>query len=350
MELNELTKDEQVMAGSTVSPLPTDTSSPSGWLRAVGVGLGLAVLVGVLVMAFAWPPAESAPRNIPVAVVGSADATAQLEQRLATAMPDALDLESAPDADAARRLIEDRKVYGAIVLEPDGPPRVLTASAGSPVVAQLLTGISGQLAQQGTGTSGQQVEDVVPLSDDDPRGSAFAAAALPMVIGGMVVGILMSFLVAGVWQRVAGALVAAVAAGWVVTLVAQTWLGALQGNVLANAGAVALIVAAISMTMIGLVALIGPAGVGIGAVIMFLVGNSISGVSSAPEMLPTGWGTIGQLLPAGAGGTLLRSTSYFDGAAGGRPILVLTAWMAAGLLLAMLGRRLRPASHSALAG
>ncbi|PZF82370.1 hypothetical protein C1I92_17020 [Jiangella anatolica] len=305
------------------------------------------MLVGVLVTAFAWPPAESAPRDIPVAVVGSAAAADRFERQLAETQPDALDLRRAADADTARRLIEDREVYGAIVFEPTGTARVLTASAGSPVVAQVLTGIAGQVAEPAAASP--PVEDVVPLPDADPRGSAFAAAALPMVLGGMVVGILMSFLVTGVWRRVAGALVAAAAAGGVVTLVAQTWLGALQGSVWANAGAVALIVAAISLTITGLVALLGPAGIGLGAVVMFLVGNSISGVSSAPEFLPTGWGALGQALPAGAGGTLLRSTSYFDGAAAIGPVLVLTAWAVAGLALVALGRRLRPAAHHALA-
>lgn len=338
MELDQLTTEDPATAGPGDQP-----AGPTSWRRVIGFGFGFAVLVGVLVTAFAWPPAESAPRDVPVAVVGSAAATDQLERQLDEAMPDALDLRGAPDADAARRLIEERKVYGAIVLEPAGPPRLLTASAGSPVVAQLLAGIASP-------ESSPAVEDVVPLPDDDPRGSAFAAAALPMVLGGMVVGILMSFLVTGVWRRVAGALVAAAAAGGVVTLVAQAWLGALQGSAWANAGAVALIVAAISLTITGLVALLGPAGIGLGAVVMFLVGNSISGVSSAPELLPTGWGALGQALPAGAGGTLLRSTSYFDGAAAGGPVLVLAAWAVAGLALVALGRRVRPSAHNALAG
>ncbi|WP_198663385.1 hypothetical protein [Jiangella endophytica] len=339
MELDQLSTDDTAPAASTRrSPAPT------GWRRVIGLGLGFAVLVGVLVTAFAWPPAESAPRGVPVALVGSADAADRVERQLGDAMPDALDLRAAADADEARRLIEDREVYGAIVVEPTGERRVLTASGGSPVVAQLLAGLADPAV------AAPAVEDLVPLPGDDPRGAAFTAAALPMVLGGMVVGILMSFLVTGVWRRVTGALVAAVAAGGVVTLVAQAWLGALQGSAWANAAAVALIVAAISLTITGLVALLGPAGIGLGAVVMFLIGNSISGVSSAPELLPTGWGALGQALPAGAGGTLLRSTSYFDGAAAGGPVLVLVAWAVAGLALVALGRRVRPAAHHALAG
>ncbi|SEF18783.1 hypothetical protein [Jiangella alba] len=343
MELDQLTTDDTAQAGP-----PESSAAPTGWRRAIGLGLGLAALVGVLVTAFAWPPAESSPRDVPVAVVGTAAAADRLEQQLDDTMPGALDLRRATSADDARALIEEREVYGAIVLGPSGPSRVLTASGAGPVVAQLLAGIADGLAEPASTSA--TVEDVVPLPDDDPRGATFTAAALPMVLGGMIVGILMSFLVTGVWRRVAGALVAALAAGGVVTLIAQAWLGTLQGSAWANAGAVALIVAAISLTITGLVALLGPAGIGLGAVVMFLIGNSISGVSSAPELLPTGWGTLGQALPAGAGGTLLRSTSYFDGAAAGSPVLVLAAWAAGGLVLVALGRRVRPAAHHALAG
>jgi hypothetical protein len=50
-------------------------------------------------------------------------------------------------------------------------------------------------------------------------------------------------------------------------------------------------------------------------------------------MLP-GWsGTLGQLLPPGAAGTLLRSTAFFDGNGATKPLLVLIAWLAFGLIL-----------------
>lgn len=350
MELNEAVRHGQVMtdpADSPSSPVAA-VSSPTAWARAVGIGIGLAMLIGVLVTAFAWPATESAPRDVPIAAVASAEATAQLEEQLATAVPGGFELRPVPDIEAARQLIYDREVYGALVLEPAGSPHVLTASAASPVVAQLIQGVAGRLAAQGSEGSAAPVEDVVPLPEADPRGSGFAAAALPMVIGGMIVGIATSFLVGGVWRRVGGAVAAALAAGVVVTVVTQVWLGVLDGHAWTNVGAIALTIAAMAMTLIGLVAMIGPRGIPIGAVAMFLLGNPLSGVASAPEMLPTGWGTLGQLLPPGAGGTLLRSTSFFDGAVVTGPILVLGTWLAVGLALAALGHRLRPGQHQAL--
>jgi hypothetical protein len=341
--------DQYVRHDPPGSAAPTDASPPTPWQKVLGIGLGLAALVGVLVTVFAWPAAESRPRDVPIALVGTPEASAQVEQQITAAMPGAFDVEPVPDMEAARELIRDREAYGAIVLEPSGTPRVLTASAASPAVAQLLQGVADRMTQQATGAPAAQVDDLVPLPDDDPRGAGFTAAALPMVIGGMIVGIAMSFLVAGVRRRVGGALLAAAAAGPVATLVVQPWLGSLESNYWANSAAITLTIAAISMTLIGLNALIGPPGIGLGALIMFLLGNSLSGVASAPDMLPTGWGTLGQLLPPGAGGTLLRSVSFFDGAAAGRPVLVLACWLAGGLLLAALGSRTRPGSHPALA-
>jgi hypothetical protein len=82
---------------------------------------------------------------------------------------------------------------------------------------------------------------------------------------------------------------------------------------MANSGAIALTVAATSLSILGLESLLGYAGLGLGAGAMMLIGNPLSGTVTAPEMLP-GWsGTLGQLLPPGAGGQLLRSTAFFDG-------------------------------------
>jgi hypothetical protein len=104
--------------------------------------------------------------------------------------------------------------------------------------------------------------------------------------------------------------------------------------------------AAIALFVLGLHSLAGTAGLGLGAATVLLLGNPLSGLASAPELLPSGWGSLGQLLPPGATGSLLRSVSWFDGAGAGAPLLVLTAWSAVGLALlgagALAARRRRP--------
>lgn len=74
----------------------------------------------------------------------------------------------------------------------------------------------------------------------------------------------------------------------------------------------------------------------------------LSGLASAPEWLPRGWGALGQDLAPGATGSLLRSAAYVDGAGAGRSVVVLACWIVAGLVLVSLGAR-RSAQASAAA-
>jgi hypothetical protein len=87
----------------------------------------------------------------------------------------------------------------------------------------------------------------------------------------------------------------------------------------------------------GLGTAFGHVGLGVGAATVLLLGNPLSGVASAPELLPQPWGEIGQFPPPGAGGTLLRSVAFFDGAAAAAPLAVLSGWVAVGLALFLAG-------------
>jgi hypothetical protein len=70
---------------------------------------------------------------------------------------------------------------------------------------------------------------------------------------------------------------------------------------------------------------------------MVFVGNPFSGATSAPEMLPKGVDYVGQWLPPGAGASLLRDTTYFDGNSGAGHLAVLALWSVCGLTAVMCG-------------
>lgn len=132
----------------------------------------------------------------------------------------------------------------------------------------------------------------------------------------------------------------AITVGAGATLILGTWLDALPGPFLAIWAAASLAVASISVMILGWTRLLGAVGIGLGAVLVMFIGNPFSGVMSAPELLPAGFGAFGQFVPPpGAAGSLLRSVSYFDGAASGMPIAVLLAWVALGLVLMSIGAR-----------
>ena len=325
---------------ASTGPGPVDDDARTSWGHVTAIVLALSAVLAIVVTAFAWPASRSALHDVPIAVAGPPAAVAQVTERLQQARPGAFDVTALPDDAAARAAIEDREVYGAIVVGPQGAS-VLTASAASPAVAQGLTELARGLAAQEQAQGGQPaatVTDIVPTTADDPRGAGLGSAALPLVLAGLAGATVLSLRVGGNGRRFVAALALAVVGAAAITAVLQPWLGILAGSYLANTAVVALGIAAIAFPVLGLVALIGAPGIGLGAAVMVLLGNPLSGAATAPEMLPEGWGTLGRLLPPGATGTLLRSVAFFDGAAIAGPLTVLAGWAVAGALLMGLGR------------
>ncbi|MFC9590155.1 ABC transporter permease [Streptomyces sp. NPDC056944] len=304
--------------------------------RALAVLVLIPVVAALALAVFAWPAARIAPRDLPIGVAGPAAAADGVERELGR-HDGAFEVHRYADAGAARAAIEDRDVYGAVVVTPGGT-ELLTASAGSPVVAGLLREAVAAQAPAGAPVT---VTDVVAAPAGDPRGAVLGASLLPLALAGAATGVVTVLL----GLRGAGAaavLVGASAlAGLVGAALADSWLGALSGSWWAEAGVLGLTVLAIGSAFAGLAALLGKPGFGLAAALTILLGNAFSGMSSAPELLPTGVGALGQWLPPGAAGSALRSVSAFDGAAAGGPLLVLSLWAAAGLAATALGTRRR---------
>jgi hypothetical protein len=302
--------------------------------------------VCLALVAFVWPAVNTAPRDVPVALVAPPPVAAELQRSLSSAAPGALDVSPAADRAEAVDLIKTRDIYGALVVGQQGA-EVLTASAASPAVAQILRDVATRLgaAQQ----QPVQVSDVVSLPKDDPRGVGLAAGALPLVLGGIATASALRLRVPEPGRRVAGVLGSAAIGGVVMVAILQ-WLGVLAGDFWANAGVVSLAIAAIASALLGLEHVAGLPGLVLGGAIVLLLGNPLSGLTSAPELLPAGWGALGQLLPPGAAGTALRSTAYFDGAGATTSLWVLTAWLVVGVGLMLLPVRRRPADRREEAG
>jgi hypothetical protein len=297
------------------------------------------LIVAVVLTLFAWPSSRLEPRDMPVGVAGAPAAVAPVEQQL-TAQEGAFDVHRYPTEAEAREAIEQREVYGAFVAGPDGA-RVLTSSAGSPAVAQLLTHAA---AEQDA-----EVEDVVTTP---AAGSGLGSSVLPLVLAGILTGVLAALAVSRGTARVGLTVAGSLLAGLAAALIADTWLGIVEGDWLTNAGAFALTFLAIAGAMVGLYSLLGRAGLGIGALVMIFIGNPFSAAATAPELLPEPVGGLGQLLPPGAGANLLRSTGFFDGAGAGEHIAVLAVWAGLGLAAALItrsahGTLMRPVSSSA---
>ncbi|WP_020140459.1 membrane protein [Streptomyces sp. 351MFTsu5.1] len=305
--------------------------------RLLAVVVLVPLLAALALWAFAWPAARTAPRDLPLGVAGPAAATARLEQQFGR-HEGAFEIHRFADEAAARSAIENRDVYGAVVVTPEGP-ELLTASAASPVVAQLLRqAVTEQAAAQG---SGMKTVDVVATPASDPRGAALSSSVLPLALAGLVAGALVTLLGLRGFRAVAALTVAAALVGIVAAALAHSWLGVLTGDWWAEAGTLGLATLAVSAAVAGLAALVGPAGIGAVAFLVMFLGNPFSAAASAPQLLPDPVGTIGQWLPPGASATLLRSVSFFDGAAATGPALTLAWWAVLGLGAVVLGNALK---------
>lgn len=318
---------------------------PPAAARATGVVLALTAVIALVALAFALPAARSGPHDVPIGVAGPQAANGQVAAALDQRAPGAFQVTYYPSRDALRDAIRDRQVYGGLAVGPEGRT-LLIATGASPAVAQVLTQLGAGLAQQ-TGTP-PVTEDVAPLPSRDPRGAGLAAAALPITLAGILPAVALVFaLRREVWTRLATAVVFSAVAAVTITALLHYVLGSIDQNFWGVAAALTVGLLGCGLPILGLGSLFGRAGLAAGAVLALLVGNPLSGLSSAPEMLPGGWGQVGQWLPQGATATLVRSAAFFDGAGATSALVVLGCWATAGAALTIVAatrRRPLPAS------
>ncbi|KUN03499.1 hypothetical protein AQI95_23700 [Streptomyces yokosukanensis] len=322
------------------TPQSPSTRAPLGWRAVPALVAGLTLLLVAMLTAFELPAVHSGPHKVPIAVAGPQRAAAPLAEKLDRARPGAFDISLVDDARTAQQRIDDREIYGAVVVggTPGTAPEVLVAGAASPPVAATLRGLAPALAPTPAGATAA-VRDLHPLPAADPNGVGLSAGALPLVLGGYLAAILIVTLLRAPAQRAATAFGFALTGGFALTALLRYGFDVIGGNYLLTSLAVAFSTAATCWTIMGLRALLGGPGLGLGAAMMIFLGNPLSGLAGGPEWLPSGWGTFGQFLPPGAGGTLLRSMAFFDGAGSARALLVLAAWLAGGLALFAYGTR-----------
>jgi len=303
--------------------------------KAIALVLALTGGLSLILALFVSVAVNSGPHGVRLAVAGPPAAVAQIQagvEQLAGA--DAFEVSVVSDEAAARGALEDRTADGAIVAGPNGPV-VFTASAGSPVIAQALSTAAAQLANPTA--AGPAVVDVVALPSGDSRGTGLPAGSFPMIIAGLALGAACAFALRNRWIVVTTIIGGSVVIGLSFAGI-LAWLGVSGGHYLAESAAIAVTVVAGALLVAGLARLVGVAGVAIGALLLLLIGNPLSGIATSPRFLPAPWGEFGQWLPTGAGGTLLRTVSYFPTASIAWPLTILLAWAALGLIGVIFGR------------
>ena len=332
--------------------LHSPSAGPTPWARVVAIAVVLATAVSVIVLAFLWPAITSEVRGLPIAAAGPSAQLDQLIGGIDEHAPGVFEITPVDDRDAAVAAIERREVYGALVLGTE--PEVLTSSAASPVAAQALSGVAaplqGQLQQAAAAQAAQagiapptvtvEVTDVVPLADTDARGIGLGSSVLPLIIGGLLGGVLATLGIQGRARRIVALIAYALVAGAAITGILQGWLGVLQGSYLVERGGRSARPARRRRHRPRPGVAHGRPGLALGAVTFILFAVPLASAATPVEFLLEPWGAVGQWFPPGAGATLLRDLSYFPHADATFPWLVLGVWAAAGLVLAFVGRAL----------
>lgn len=313
---------------------PTQNAIPARtkFTKAVALILGLSIILVGMLLLFIMPSLKSGPHHLEVGIVGSQTTIDQVDQALASEDPEAFDLVPFANGEELNTAIKERRITGGFDLSTPSTPRIAVASAGS-------TAVSGTLTQVGTGIAKSMgtepiIEDIVPLPAADPTGTGIGGLAFPLVFGGIVPAVAFRSLLSGHRTWILGGIVLfALVGGFIVSLVLQELFGSTEGVLWPVTGAMALGIAALALPLSGLAEVFGNKGFTLAAMTMMFVGNPFAGIATSSVWLPGAVATLGQLLPPGATGTLVRAVAYFDGHGGSHALWTLIAWVVFGLVL-----------------
>jgi hypothetical protein len=323
-----------------------DAVRPRSALLVLGV-LALGVL---FIASYAGAFHQPKPRDIAFGVVTAEQGprSARLVEQLDTLPGRPLDARPVASAEEARRLIEDRTLYGVLIVDPRTPAdRLLVASGGGSPVADALEEVVGRAEAR----QGRQLRtvDLVPVERGDARG----LSSFYLIVGWCVGGYLCAAILAVGYGarpanlpraviRLLALAVYAVLLGLLGAVVIGPVLGALPGSVTALWWLGALVVFATGATTFAFQGAFGIIGIGLTVLVVVIAGNPSAGGAYPYPLLPTFWREIGPALIPGAGTWTARSVAYFDGRAVAGPLLVLGAWALGGTLLTLLLSSLRP--------
>jgi hypothetical protein len=300
------------------------------WTKAVAAMFGTSALLAVLVIAFALPASRSGPHDVPIGIVGT---PAQIDGFRSATNGFAVSIyHTSPDA---RQAIEHRQIDGALILNSPTEVDIMVATAASPTAAALLQAVGQHIAQVTHRSA--HIDEVRGFPHRDPKGIGLAAGALPLALGGFMGAVVIMMLIPGPAGRVLTAVGFAVIGGLAIVATLQYVIGTFDGNFWMTSLAGMFGIAATCFTVLGLREVLGSPGLGIAAILLVLLGNPLSGLGGGPEMLPTPWGAIGQLLPPGATGALMRNVAFFNGYGATKPLIILACYLIGGATLFALG-------------
>ena len=325
-------------------------------VRSFVLVLGVLVLQLGFIASYLGAFHDPKPRDIPIAVVAPAGAPAGTADRAVARLNQIpthpLTARTASDPAAARALLNDRTVYGVLLLDPGTTDRLEVASAAGATVSAALVSVVGGVEQSQVRTV--VATDVIPAGRGDARGLSPFYLVVGWMVGGYLVAAILGIakgsrptsLTRGV-LRLATLALYAIVSGLGGALIAETILSALSGHFLALWWLGALLVFAVGAFTMAMQVLFDIVGIGLAILIFVVLGNPSAGGAYPSVLLPPFWSAIGPWLPPGAGTDAVRTIVYFPAASVSRPLWTLGAYALVGIVVTMLVAAFRPAPRPA---
>ncbi|MFE4575572.1 hypothetical protein [Streptomyces chartreusis] len=305
------------------------------------------VLVAQALLALCLVSAQQllVPRNMPFGVTGPPSPVVA-----AVASRAGLDLTSYPNESAVMDAAHQGELYGAYLSEGSSDTLVVVPAKSFFAQTELEPAFLAAAHKLGRPVT---VQEVAPLTSEDPIGAVTSLLLLPLLIGGYLAAVLVFKAAHGV-----------AAAPWrAAILIGYALVGALLTDLIAGPGIGAyssshfwpllpcfwLITSAVALAAAAVQALVGKLGTLLVAVLFIVIGGPPAG-GLGTYLLPVYWRNIGVLLPPQSAVTLVNHVLYFDGNDISTPLVVLFLYAAAGTAVIAWFGRIRPAGRANTAG
>lgn len=321
-----------------------------------------ALIVGVLalqlgfILSYVAAFHQPTPRDISVAVVAGPGLPAGIPQqsvdKLNALDGHPVDARVATDTAEVRRLLRDREIQGAYVIEPTGTDTLITASAGGSSIASALESIFEKVAD----SQHRQivVRDEIPVGAHDNRGLSGFYLSIGWVVGGYLLAAAIGLIIGATatlrqaWAQVAVMFGYSVVSGALGALITTHGLGTFAGHwfplwILGTG-----VVFATGLFTLGLRAAVGILAVPLAIAVFVVLGNPSAGGAFGANVIPSFYAAIGKWITPGAGTEGVRSIVYFDNVGLGQPAAALALYAAVGavLLIGFTARRARKIGSS----
>ncbi|MFF7977042.1 DUF3533 domain-containing protein [Streptomyces sp. NPDC007905] len=310
--------------------------------RAFGLVLGGLLIQLAFTISYLGAFHSPTPHRIPVAVVAPEQASARIVAKLNGLGGDPVKATAAASESAARQRILDRNADAAFLFNATSTEdTLLVASAGGPSVSQTAS----QLAQKIEAAQKRQVTvtDIKAPNKGDGRGMTSFYLVLGWVVGGYLTATIINMSAGSrpanrhrIVIRLAVLGLYAIVSGVAGAVIVGPVFDALSGHFWALTGIGTLVVFASAATSLALQTLLGMLGTGLTILLFVVLGNPSSGGVYPSVLLPRFWSAIGQVLPPGAGTTLVRNTVYFGAHATAAAWWVLAAYTVGGIAVALV--------------